>query len=201
MDAPTTTRYPTTSPIGPGGSAVALTTRSTRARHGPRMPRPMRPIQRPPTDSLERAPPILDSTHATTIAAHDRVPLVPARTHGRTRAHTHAHTRTPQPRTRSRWVYFQHTREIPSSIAALRAAMHASPSADKASCTAANRPEPASTPLPPWSLMQKPHAPSFSAARKAPSKFIFRTPKEVEAISRSPFFLGSQHLFLFHPTG
>ena len=53
VDAPTTTRYPTTSPIGMGGSTVALTTRSMRARHGPRMPRPMRPIQRPPTDSLE----------------------------------------------------------------------------------------------------------------------------------------------------
>ena len=62
--------------------------------------------------------PDLDSTHATTIAAHDRVPLVPVRTHGRTRAPTRTHTRAhthPQPRTRSRWVYFQQSPPKPSA--------------------------------------------------------------------------------------
>jgi len=101
VDAPTTTRYPTTSPIGPGGSAVALTTSSMRARHGPRMPRPMRPIQlpqRPPTDSLERAPPdprLHDHDRTHTIAIH-----TPRRPRARTRcrAWRPAHTRT-APRT------------------------------------------------------------------------------------------------------
>ena len=134
VDALTTTRYPTTSPIGMGGSTVALTTRSMRARHVPRMPRPMRPIQRPqrpPTDSLERAPPILDSTitiaHIRSQSTHrnDRVhahAAVLGAPHaavlGAPRAHTHcathtthdarAHARrahTSQPRTHVCWVY------------------------------------------------------------------------------------------------
>ena len=127
VDALTTTRYPTTSPIGPGGSAVALTTRSMRARHGPRMPRLMRPIQRPqrpPTDSLERAPPdprLHDHDRTHTIAIH-----TPQRLRARTRCHArrparthalrHAHytrrlrtrasrTHTSQPRTHVCWVY------------------------------------------------------------------------------------------------
>ena len=126
VDAPTTTRYPTTSPIGPGGSAVALTTRSTRARHGPRMPRQCGRSNDLNDHLLTRSnelPLILDSTitiaHIRSQSTHrnDRV-HAHAAVLGAPRAHTHctthtthdarAHARrahTSQPRTHMCWVY------------------------------------------------------------------------------------------------